>query len=153
MYINKTARLINWNLWINFFYNLNKVSSKPGCEFGNQDRSRILIMSVSKLPTQAWILRVNMICIDTCIFSCCACQILVHVLGMSELGTAFDSYIVGGEICYETCRFSLRWQYMTLHSFCMDNWQGEGWYFTLTAPGFYLVDATNLCVLDILYCL
>jgi len=75
------------------------VSSKPGCEFGNQDRSRILIKSVSKHPTQAWILRVNMIRIDTGIFSCCACQILVHVLGISELGIAFDSYIVGGESC------------------------------------------------------
>lgn len=88
------------------------MSSKPGCEFGNQYRSRILIMSVSKLPTQAWILRVNMIRIDTGIFSCCACQILVHVLGISELCTAFDSYIVGGEICCETCNFFIT---LTVH--------------------------------------
>ena len=26
---------------------------------------------------------------------------------ISELGTAFDSYIVGGEICYETCSLFL----------------------------------------------
>ena len=122
---------------------------KLACEFENWDQSRILIMWVTRLPTQAWILLFNMIHIDTGIFSCCACQILVHLLGRN-IWIRYCIWMLHSwwwNLLWNLKLFHRVGKYVPLHSTCVDSWWGQSWYFSLTAPGFNMVDATILCVL------
>lgn len=46
----------------------------------SQDEARILVVWVNRLPTWTWILPMNIIHIDTGIFSVCEFQRLFHML-------------------------------------------------------------------------